>query len=188
MIDSVIERSGVSRRQFDAVAVGQGPGSFTGLRIGIGVAQGIAYGAGCPMIGVSSLTALAQQAVWLAPSTEAVWAAIDARMGEIYFARYQNLGGSLTQDGATLLLAPGAIPTDEWSNNVSLAGNAWAEYREQLGADLPDQALPNNECLLPNASAVLSLANLDFANQRWIDPKLFEPDYVRNNVAKVKGE
>jgi len=93
MINELFQESALEVGQLDAVAVGQGPGSFTGLRIGIGVAQGIAYGADCPMIGVSSLDALALQAA----TDGRVLATIDARMGEIYWGVAALSGVSSTR-------------------------------------------------------------------------------------------
>jgi len=86
MVQEVLEEASFSVNGLNAVAVGQGPGSFTGLRIGVGVAQGIAYGVGCPMIGVSSLMALAFQS----REEGLVIAALDARMGEVYWGCYNN--------------------------------------------------------------------------------------------------
>ena len=79
MVESLLLEASITAQNIEAVAVGQGPGSFTGLRIGVGVGQGLAFGANCPMIGVSSLDALALQAQRSGP----VISAIDARMGEV---------------------------------------------------------------------------------------------------------
>ena len=81
MIEAVLSESQINVSDLNAVAVGQGPGFFTGLRIGIGVAQGIAYGVNCKMLGISSLAALAQQAL----DKGYVIAGIDARMNEVYW-------------------------------------------------------------------------------------------------------
>ncbi len=89
MVDTVLAEGGLKLNQLDALAFGRGPGSFTGVRIGIGIAQGLAFGADLPMLGVSTLAAMAQGSYRLHQS-EQVLAAIDARMGEIYWGQYQR--------------------------------------------------------------------------------------------------
>lgn len=84
MVQQVLAESGVTLNQLDALAFGRGPGSFTGVRIGIGIAQGLAMGAELPMIGVSTLATMAQGAFRVTGATQ-VLAAIDARMGEVYW-------------------------------------------------------------------------------------------------------
>lgn len=89
MVQQVLAESGVTLNQLDALAFGRGPGSFTGVRIGIGIAQGLAMGAELPMIGVSTLATMAQGAFRVTGATQ-VLAAIDARMGEVYWGQYQR--------------------------------------------------------------------------------------------------
>jgi tRNA threonylcarbamoyladenosine biosynthesis protein TsaB len=86
MVQAVLEDAGISLSDLDAIAFGRGPGSFTGVRIGISVAQGLAFGAGVPLIGISTLAAMAQGAYRL-DGAEQVLTAIDARMNEVYFGR-----------------------------------------------------------------------------------------------------
>jgi tRNA threonylcarbamoyl adenosine modification protein YeaZ len=88
-VQDVLTESGTLLTELDALAFGRGPGSFTGVRIGIGIAQGLALGAELPMIGVSTLATMAQGA-WRKTGATRVLAAIDARMGEVYWAEYQR--------------------------------------------------------------------------------------------------
>ena len=90
MIDEVLSQAGIGLNQLDALVFGRGPGSFTGVRIGCGIVQGLALGADLPVIAISNLTAMAQAAYQQFGSTQ-VLAAIDARMNEVYFSalRYQ---------------------------------------------------------------------------------------------------
>ena len=89
LVQEVLNESGTQLTDLDALAFGRGPGSFTGVRIGIGIAQGLALGAELPMIGVSTLATMAQGA-WRKTGATRVLAAIDARMGEVYWAEYQR--------------------------------------------------------------------------------------------------
>ncbi len=86
LVQQLLAVAGLTLHQMDALAFGCGPGSFTGVRIGVGIAQGLALGADLPVIGISTLQTMAQSA-WRLQQSEQVLAAIDARMGEVYWAR-----------------------------------------------------------------------------------------------------
>ncbi|WP_268580446.1 tRNA (adenosine(37)-N6)-threonylcarbamoyltransferase complex dimerization subunit type 1 TsaB, partial [Escherichia coli] len=104
MVQQVLAESGLALNQLDALAFGRGPGSFTGVRIGIGIAQGLALGADLPMIGVSTLQTMAQGA-WRVSGAERVLAAIDARMGEVYWGQFERQadGRWLESEGEAVL-------------------------------------------------------------------------------------
>jgi len=185
MVDTLLTEADVTANDLDAVAVGQGPGSFTGLRIGVGVGQGLAYAAGCPMIGIASLSALAMQVKQSQLNADVAIVGVDARMGEVYYARYDLTSALPSVIDEVQVLAPEQIIP--LVGGGVLAGNAWAEYQEQLPKELAELALPHQECVLPRAEAMLPMA-LDALEQgNTVDPSRFEPDYVRNNVANVKG-
>ena len=176
MVQGLFKQAGVTAKQLDAVAVGQGPGSFTGLRIGVGVAQGIAYGAACGMLGVSSLDALAQQAEF----NGAVVAGIDARMGEIYWAEYIKSVDGVERISQLNVSSPSGITVQQ--KDCQWTGNAWAEYHDKLTPELAVK-LPSDQRLYPQASSLLALAQGAFARGEMISPIDFAPEYVRNNVA-----
>ena len=180
-VASVLAQAALSPSQLDAVAVGQGPGSFTGLRIGVGVGQGLAYGAGCPMVGVSSLDALALQASGDGP----ILAAIDARMGEVYWCEYLKSESNISRLGDLKVSSPANISVSENATKIELIGNAWSEYREELSRDLQENLQIQEPLIVhPSAGALLLLAENKFNAKQWISPIDFAPVYVRDNVAK----
>ena len=155
MVQEVLVQASLATQDIEAIAVGQGPGSFTGLRIGVGVAQGLAYGINCPMIGVSSLDALAHQS----NMDGHVIAAIDARMGEIYCCQYSNAAGSLERLNELEVLEPGVLNvTGSQSSSIFLVGNAWSEYWQEFDLELLERATHLNQIVYPSAVSILQLA------------------------------
>lgn len=195
MVQQVLKDAKVSVSDLNAVAVGQGPGSFTGLRIGIGVAQGLAYGAECQMIGISSLAALAHQS----QETGYILAGIDARMSEIYWGLYKNRIGDEANEitsqteliGQLSVSAPKGINIESISDQsidfererLFLVGNAWSEYRDVIDKELFERATELGGSFMPIASGVLALAKHAYAQEQLISPIDFAPHYIRNNVA-----
>lgn len=177
MVQSVLQDAHLAATDLDAVAVSQGPGSFTGLRIGVGVAQGIAYGVGCPMIGVSSLETLA----WQTAQDGLIMAGIDARMGEIYWCQYQVVNGQVEQVGVANVTAPGDIPV---TAQMVLVGNAWSEYADLLTQPAQGALNVDLNTRLPRASANVELVNQRFTAGSVVAAADFAPAYVRNDVAK----
>ena len=180
-IDQLLAKAKMSVQQLDAVAVGRGPGSFTGLRIGIGVAQGLAFGANCPMIGVSSLAALANT---IEQETR-ILACIDARMGEIYWQLFERSSQGLLELTPAVVTQPERIESAKEIDQI--VGNAWQVYADQwpdtisaLTIDAPLQT--------PRADEVLRLAEQKYAQGERLAPEEFEPVYVRNKIAKKSGE
>ncbi|VFS01250.1 metal-dependent protease-like protein, putative molecular chaperone [Salmonella enterica subsp. enterica serovar Typhimurium] len=122
---------------------GRGPGSFTGVRIGIGIAQGLALGANLPMIGVSTLATMAQGA-WRKTGATRVLAAIDARMGEVYWAEYQRDAQGVWQGEETeAVLKPERVGerlkqlSGEWAT-VGTGWSAWPDLAKECGLTLHD--------------------------------------------------
>ena len=197
MISELFAQASIVARDLDFVAVGQGPGSFTGLRIGVGVGQGIAYGSGCRMIGVSSLDALAQSLMESASSLNdplTVLAAIDARMGEVYWAEYCLKKDALERIGDWQVSPPEAVSSNSYSvnnscsvnskNTVKLVGNAWPEYWEQFNNSIRDAGHIVEGTLYPSARHILQLAIKEEHANNSVPAADFAPIYVRNDVAK----
>ncbi len=179
MIDSVLLQAKLEAMALTAIAVGQGPGSFTGLRIGVGVGQGMAFGAKCPMIGVSSLDALALQA----SGDGAVIAAIDARMGEVYWCEYLKTGQRIIRQGGLQVTTPEQVCFSSHKNMV-LVGNAWSVYRERFSALSEYEIDVQTLIVYPSAQALLSLAKQEYVQRNVVSAAEFVPIYVRDDVAK----
>ena len=186
MVQQILAESGVSLNRLDALAFGRGPGSFTGVRIGIGIAQGLAMGSDLPMIGVSTLATMAQGAFRQMGATQ-VLAAIDARMGEVYWGQYQR-----QNDGVWLGENTEAVFTPERAqqNVMALAGE-WASVGTGWGT-YPDMAaatpitLVDGQITLPQAEDMLPLALVDFALGKMTAVENAQPTYLRNEVTWKK--
>ncbi len=189
LVHELLEAAGLHLTDVTAIGVCRGPGSFTGLRIGIGVAQGMAFGAGLPMFGFSSLDVLVNQQTDLSALLEAqppklsgharanttlVLAALDARMQEVYWASYL-LDASETASHEQPLLSVAQVakpseltlPNDDSiacaiaNGQVRLLGNAWSVYPELLTQlNLPTTAIPNPDVAILNFPSAMGLIKL----------------------------
>jgi tRNA threonylcarbamoyladenosine biosynthesis protein TsaB len=180
MVDELLTQARLDPQALDAITVGQGPGSFTGLRIGVGVGQGLAFGANCPMIGVSSLDALALQA----QGDSAVIAAIDARMGEVYWCEYAKVGAQVQRISNLQVTPPAAVKFSNTALSRSVVGNAWSAYPDQFSS-LSDSAIEVQSAIIyPCAGSLLRLAEEQYELRNWQPAAIFAPIYVRDDVAK----
>src|SRR2546428_7612760 len=135
-VDNVLRRAGVATKDLDAVAVSIGPGSFTGLRVGLATAKGLALGTGAAVVGVSTLEALA---AGYEPAAEiTICTLLDAYRGEVYLAVFKRRAGRLERLHADAVLAPEAVKEAlaDVGQPVHLIGNGAARYRRQLEAEL----------------------------------------------------
>lgn len=151
-LEQLLVQAGVTRAELAGVAFAMGPGSFTGLRIGCGIAQGLAFGLDIPVVGVSTLEALAQQC-----PGDLAYICIDARMNQVYTAAYQREGEQWHEIFAADVLNPDTIPVPEQSGWMGL-GSGFAAYadtlQQRLGAQLAD-TMPD---AYPHARNILALA------------------------------
>ncbi len=178
MVQAVLAEAGLALTQLDAIAFGRGPGSFTGLRIGAGVAQGLAFGADLPVVPISSLAALAQGVDALR-----VLAAFDARMGQIYFGAYVRNDQDLVELlGTEQVIAPAEVPLPEGKDWVG-AGSGWDQYHALLSARLGERVARWQRQVCPRARFVAELAVAAYRAGRTVAAESALPVYLRDDVA-----
>jgi len=183
-IMALLADAGVGLKDLDAIAFGRGPGAFTGLRTACSVAQGLALGAGKPVIAIDSLLAVAEDAR-IGDKPQDVWVLMDARMSEIYAARYAFEAGGWRCLAAPMLTTP-ALLADLWQDDPPevVAGSALAAFGDGLATGAARRA-PD---ALPRARAMLALADRLWADGAGVDAALALPLYVRDKVAQTTAE
>ncbi|WP_240099872.1 tRNA (adenosine(37)-N6)-threonylcarbamoyltransferase complex dimerization subunit type 1 TsaB [Thermomonas flagellata] len=180
--EALLAEAGLARRQLDAIAFGRGPGAFTGVRLAVAIAQGLALGLERPLLPVSTLAALALQA-----EGPRRLAAIDARMGEVYLGAFGWDGHALQPLAAEQVAAPAAValPAGEgWHG----AGTGFAVAGGALGARMGARLRAAAAAALPHAADVARLAAAAFARGEALPPEQAEPAYLRNDVALTLAE
>jgi tRNA threonylcarbamoyladenosine biosynthesis protein TsaB len=183
MVDEVLEEGCLSIKQLDCLAFGRGPGSFTGVRIATGMIQGLALGANLPVVAVSTLAAMAQQAIEQF-QFEDIIAAIDARMGEVYFAHYKNVAGIAQLQGQEQVLPPAqaAILMSNTSSPCGV-GSGWQAYPE---LDPTKQVKVLTEILYPDALYMLPLVKQALLQNQTLAVEDIQPVYLRDTVTWQK--
>ncbi|MDP5028908.1 tRNA (adenosine(37)-N6)-threonylcarbamoyltransferase complex dimerization subunit type 1 TsaB [Paraglaciecola sp.] len=183
MVDEVLKEGRAVLNQLDFLGFGQGPGSFTGVRIATGILQGLALGSELPVVGVSTLAAMAQQAI-VTQDAQEVYCAIDARMGEVYFAHYIAQDGLAILQGAEQVLPPeSAIELMTTNNPVVGVGTGWAAYPHMQPQHNFSMA---TAILYPNAEFMLPLAHALFAQGKVSNAEHVQPVYLRDTVTWKK--
>jgi tRNA threonylcarbamoyladenosine biosynthesis protein TsaB len=179
MLEWLMAAAGIAVPALDAVAFGAGPGSFTGLRIACGIAQGLAFAHSLPVIGISTLEAVAEEAAGTARRARVV-ACLDARMREVYYSALEKTDGRWREVVAVQCAAPAAVqapPGEGWTG----CGSGFAAYGALgLSTVIPD--------IHPSAIAVARLAAPRFAAGEGMDAALAAPVYVRDKVAFTTEE
>ena len=175
--------AGIAKTQLDAIAVGRGPGAFTGVRLAIAIAQGIALALDRPIVAVSTLAALALQA----PGSR-VLASIDARMNEVYSGAFALRDGDAFALGAEAVGAPASVVLPDDSVPWHGVGTGFVAGADALRERLGERLLTVDAAALPHAADVARLAALAFARGEVVAPELVEPAYLRNQVALTISE
>lgn len=185
-IDALLQQAGLSLQDCDGIVFGAGPGSFTGLRIACGIAQGLAFGANLPVIGISTLLAVAQQCYDAFGATKII-ACLDARMQEIYHAVYEKTATGWIEHHPASLEKPNAVANVTGNGWVG-AGSGWQAYGDALTEHYAGQMQASYAHLTPDAATMLKLAQPLFASGKTIPAAEATPLYVRNKVALTIAE
>lgn len=176
LIKEVFHKAGKVMNDLSAVAVSEGPGSYTGLRIGVSTAKGICYTLGIPLIGVSTLQAMAQQAAQTGQgqSADLLIPMLDARRMEVYTATF-GLHMNMLNETQPMILDEQSFQETLVTNKVLFFGNGSDKYRPLVNSENA-QFLDD---LIPQAWAVGELAAEKFVNKNFVDVAYFEPNYLK---------
>ena len=198
MIDELLAEGGVALAELSAIAFGRGPGAFTGVRLAASVTQGLAFGAGVPVVPVSDLRAMAQRALDHDAAVDRVVVCSDARMHEVYWACFTRApDGRATPVGDERVADPGQVCLPEDWNSIAraqarapglkarlcAAGSGFAAY-PQLLATVGASAHSILPALLPRAREVATLAAAEVAAGRVFAPEEALPVYLRDDVIR----
>ncbi len=183
MLDELMAEAGVSLSTLDAIAFGQGPGSFVGLRIAASVTQGIAFSHELPVVPVSSLAALAQGSGF-----DNTLTAFDARMGEVYWGAYsRNSDNIMELVGVEMVCKPGQVicPGNTDMTRWAGVGTGWSAYEKELTKQLPG-VVYQADILYPEAKDIAILGANRLKLGGAVAAQDVQPVYIRNQVAKSK--
>jgi len=181
MVQELLAEAGLTLSQCDAIAFGSGPGSFTGVRTACGIAQGLAYGAGLPVLPLVTLDAMALACRQESGAAD-ILAVLDARMGEVYWAQYR--GAELVAGPA--LCAPADVAPVAASGPLTACGNGLSAYPDAFaGRDFAAGAL---SAIMPHARQIAQLAVAPFEAGAAIPAAQAQPLYLRNKIAYTSAE
>ena len=191
-VEELLSEASIELASLDAIAIGNGPGAFTGVRLGVAAVQGLAIAARLPVLPVASLDAIASQLIltpaFISSGAQSFVVAVDARMEEVYWASYQVIANQLPQrQGDIHLTAPEGIGLDKIE---FLAGSAITEFGNRLFTSISQPFAGSH---LDSAIGVNALGVLACAEEMWDkglqqDVHLLEPLYIRNKVAFTSAE
>lgn len=183
MIKDLLAQGGVGLSAVDGIAFGRGPGAFTGVRIAIGVVQGLAFALDRPVLPVSNLAVLAQRAL-REHGAQQVASAIDARMDEVYWGCYQAEHGEMRLAGGEAVLAPERAELPRGSSGDWFgAGTGWGTFAPRIPVTVTGQ----EPGMLPHALDLLTLAQFAWNRGEALPADQAQPVYLRDNVATPKA-
>ncbi|MDO8299497.1 tRNA (adenosine(37)-N6)-threonylcarbamoyltransferase complex dimerization subunit type 1 TsaB [Lacisediminimonas sp.] len=180
MAQALLAEAGIRLRDCDAIAFGCGPGSFTGVRTACGIVQGLAYGAGLPVVPVVTLLAMAHGLRKSSGATD-VLAVLDARMGEVYWAQYR-----FDHDWHAVSAPTLSLPADIIVHGTpATTGNGLVEYADSLPPAVREL---HGRTALPHAAAVAELGRLAIQRGQACAAIDAQPLYLRNKIALTTAE
>lgn len=184
MVDSVLKEAGIGLDKVEAIAYGRGPGSFTGIRICTSMTQGLALGLDLPVIGISTLAAMAQMAI-AEHNAEQVLCAIDARMGEVYWGQFAAVNGIATLVAQEVVSAPSEVILSlDPLKPIYGCGTGFDAYPELLA--IGKGILVIDAVKYPDARAMLTLADVGIKSGFSSTVDELEPVYLRDTVTWKK--
>jgi len=181
MVEEVLAAGSMTLKDLDCIAFGCGPGSFTGLRIAVGVVQGLAYGANLPVVPVSTLACLAHGQFRTAGEEECL-VAMQARQEEVYWGSYRLTNGVMSRVGAECVIGASGVSSPgpgAWFG----VGSGWihrAILEDALGQEVSGIDLE----ALPHAKDIVTIADHDFRQGLCLDAEHARPVYLRETVAQ----
>ena len=185
MVDEVLEEAALTLEALDGIGVGRGPGGFTGVRLAICIAQGLAFGAGLPVAPISDLRAVAQRTLWRDPRLKGVLVCNDARMREVYwtFAPRDSRGLAEADTPERVTSVDQVELPPEAAGPIAGVGSGFRIYprlaeRLRAGLDYVEASA------LPHAEDIASLAALELQEGRGVRPEFALPVYVRDDVVR----
>ncbi len=183
MVDEVLQESGVSLHNLDVIAVNTGPGSFTGVRIGLGVAQGLAYGADLAVSGICSLEVLAASVTTASVGASRVFPAIDARMNQIYCGLYDVVNNAKPrQRHPPVVVDPAAIPF-QLNESTCALGSGWDVYADAIITAIGHNQINGLSGRYPEAKYLAKIAQQSGITAA-LTPLQLQATYVRNNIVR----
>jgi tRNA threonylcarbamoyladenosine biosynthesis protein TsaB len=181
LIESLLIKDNIKLKDLDVIAFGRGPGSFTGVRISVAITQGLAFAAKLPVIGISTLQTMAQQAID-ETGAKNVYAAIDARMSEVYFAHYcADENGIARLIDKEIVIKPELLNLD--SSEVVAVGTGFETYPSLHKVDNINFL---TDITLPNAKYMLKIAKDMYVKGEHVTASQAQPMYVRDTVTWKK--
>lgn len=182
MVEQLLANTGQALAEMDALVFGRGPGAFTGLRVATAMVQGLAFAVDKPVIGISTLAALAQEGLRVHGATS-VLSSIDARMDEVYWGAFREQNGVMVLVQDERVVAPDQVIVPEGDDQWLGMGTGWV-FRDKTAATVIDCHIE----AYPRAGDIAALAAVDFSEGRLLPAEQAMPVYLRDKVALKKSE